>query len=114
MYNNIGDKIKGGAIVIAIIEAAIAFVSGIMIVAELSAAIGIIVMIVGIFIAYISSWLLYGFGELIQKTCDISNAVCGTKVNGQVLKNDSKISKSFAIQGVMDIPQRIKKEDCNE
>lgn len=114
MYNNIGDKIKGGAIVIALIEAVIAFVSGIMIVAELSAAIGIIVMIVGIFIAYISSWLLYGFGELIQKTCNISNAVCGTKVKGQVLKNDSKISKGFATQGVMDIPQRIKKEDCNE
>lgn len=32
----------------------------------------ILIMIVGPFLSYISSFKLYGFGELIDKTCDIS------------------------------------------
>ena len=73
MYSNIGKKIKVLAIVIFGIEAFAAFLSAIalMSVDEEMIPGGIIILLVGPLLAWISSWLLYGFGELIDKTCDI-------------------------------------------
>jgi hypothetical protein len=41
---------------------------------------GLLVMVVGPIIAWVSSWLLYGFGELIDKASDIErNTRSGAK-----------------------------------
>lgn len=73
MYHNIGKKIKGMAWVALLIVAVPSLVAGIvlMINGGFFIPIGLLVMFVGPVIAWISSWLLYGFGELIDKTCDI-------------------------------------------
>lgn len=109
MYNNIGGKIKGSAMVIAFIEGIVAFISGasIILLSEDIAYVGVMVMIIGVLIAYISSWLLYGYGELIEKTSEICKALnTGTTSNTQAIKHDSKIAKTFGVQGVMNIPKR--------
>ena len=89
MYNDIGGKIKGLAKAIFIFETFISIVMGfvfIILAAQTpidvvainpSAPIidiisGLLLIVVGPIVAWISSWLLYGFGELISKTCDIA------------------------------------------
>lgn len=74
MYNNIGGKIKGLSIAFAVMEAALAAIIGcIMIITDDDMAIaGIIIIVVGCIVAWISSWLLYGFGELIENTRSIA------------------------------------------
>ena len=69
-YNNIGEKIKGLAIASFIVEAIGAVITGIILVAN-EEAYGILIVLFGPIVAWVSSWLLYGFGELISKTCDI-------------------------------------------
>lgn len=76
MYNDIGKKIKGLATVVCIIEAIAAFLTGIILIADDDdlIPIGLLVMIGGGLIAWVSSWFVYGFGELIDKVCDIARA----------------------------------------
>lgn len=74
MYNNIGKKIKGFAKVIAIILAIIYAIIGIaLIVSNKEGAYigGLLIILIGPFIAWISSWFLYGYGELIDNTSAI-------------------------------------------
>lgn len=73
MYNNIGGKIKVLAKLGFIVEAIILVLAGIglMVSTEEMLITGLIVMVVGPIISWVSSWLLYGFGELIDKACDI-------------------------------------------
>lgn len=73
MYENIGGKIKGLAKAIFIIEAIAAVITGFVLMASDSDTflIGLLVMIIGSIVAWVSSWFLYGFGELIDKACEI-------------------------------------------
>lgn len=86
MYSNIGGKIKGLAIATFIVEAILAVLSGAVCVIGsfiamidwfseeyiLMMLIGLAIIVIGPIIAWISSWLLYGFGELISKTTEIA------------------------------------------
>ncbi len=69
-YDNVGGKIKGLAKVIFGLEAFSAVIAGILIIAydDDLAAFGIIFIFIGILLSWISSLVLYGFGELIEKT----------------------------------------------
>ncbi len=76
MYQNIGKKIKLLAKIIFFIFAMIGFLGGLVLFMAgngegLIVIIGLLIMIIIPLIAWISSWLLYGFGELIDKACDI-------------------------------------------
>ena len=73
MFDRIGSKIKGLASVITWIGIIVSCISGFALISggDEQILIGIIVMIVGSLVAWISSFLLYGFGELIEKTCII-------------------------------------------
>ena len=81
MYDNIGGKIKGLAKATFIVEAIAAAITGIslMVVEEDLIPVGLLVMLVGPIVAWVSSWLLYGFGELIDKTSKIEE---NTRRNG--------------------------------
>lgn len=72
LYNNIGSKIKNWAKWVFIVEAVASVIGAIvmMAAAESAGAIatGLLALVVGPVIAWVSSWLLYGFGELIEKT----------------------------------------------
>ncbi len=97
MYDNIGGKIKGLAKAIFIVEAIAAVITGIALMAsdEDMIPIGLLVMVVGPLVAWISSWLLYGFGELIDKTCDIARNTHGgeRKSEAQSKVDYERISK---------------------
>ena len=70
-YNNIGRKIKCLAVVIFISEAIIAIIYGISLISNNSdnmMLFGVLIAILGPIIAWISSWLLYGFGQLVENT----------------------------------------------
>jgi hypothetical protein len=68
LYENIGEQIKGWAKWIFAIEAAAAIVCGLFLIFDDAALAGIIVLIVVPLVAWVSSWLLYAFGELVDKT----------------------------------------------
>ncbi len=76
MYKNIGGKLKALAMGICIFVSILEFLAGIGMIAvsdgsgELIAT-GICMMLFGPVISWISSWILYGFGELIDKASAI-------------------------------------------
>jgi hypothetical protein len=69
MYKNIGKKMKGLAKGIFIIESILAVLAGIVLILSDDDLIltGFLVMILLPIAAWISSWLLYGFGEIIDR-----------------------------------------------
>ena len=71
MYDNIGSKIKGLAKGTFIVETLAAVITGIILWTDGDELWGPLVLFCGPIVAWISSWLLYGFGELI---CETSSA----------------------------------------
>lgn len=90
MFNNPGQKIKNLAIASFIINCLAAVIGGIVLICDDYGWAGVATIAGGIFIAYVTALLLYGFGELIDKTCDIERhtwaAVKGNPEN-QLIKN---------------------------
>lgn len=76
MYNNIGKKLKLLAKIDFFFNAIATFIAGIAILASLYAdygedthlAIGLVLMLVGPIAAWVSSWLLYAFGQLVENS----------------------------------------------
>jgi hypothetical protein len=79
MYNNIGKKIKGLAVFFAwlgmigsIIYGIIITIQGVNYGSDAMAGLGLLLMVAGSVISWLSSWVLYGFGELIENTAKIA------------------------------------------
>ncbi len=75
---NVGKKIKILAWVVFIVGIAYFFFSGMMIISNgssLAITTGLTTIFVGIISSGISMLLLYGFGELIDKTCDTNKEI---------------------------------------
>ncbi len=77
MFKNIGKKIKGLASGICIAGISISVIVGIIIMSfseydDGMLLLGIIIMALGSLISWISSFCLYGYGELIDKTSEIA------------------------------------------
>lgn len=76
LYGNIGGKIKGMAKVFFIVESIITILAGVALLisaidsynSEERFLLGFFFLALGPVIAWISSWLLYAFGELVEKT----------------------------------------------
>ena len=85
MYDDIGGKIKGLAKATFIIGAIAAVIIGIMFMAldDELIGIGLLIMILGPIVAWVSTWFLYGFGELIEKTCDIARNTYGGEIKSE-------------------------------
>ena len=77
MYTNIGKKIKLLAKIEFYILAALAVIAGIILIAAEDALLGLLVIFGGTFISWVSTWLFYGFGEIIDKLCDIEKNTRG-------------------------------------
>ena len=69
LYANIGAKIKGWAMWIFILEAIGFVLTGIVMLIGENAA-GLLFLFGGPFVAWVSSWMLYAFGELVEKTVE--------------------------------------------
>ena len=75
LYENIGSKIKNWAKWIFVIEAIGAVITGLVLLFTDEDLIlyGLLTLVCGPIVAYIGSWILYAFGELIEKTADNEN-----------------------------------------
>lgn len=105
MYNNIGGKIKGSAIAVFIIGAIASIIVGIAALSDDSNSGDvesiILLLILGPVAAWISSWSLYAFGELVENsqinaenTTEIKNYIKMLKRNEDALyelKNDTTV-----------------------
>ena len=73
MFNNIGGKMKALAKMICTIGIIASVIGGIALIGSgVHAIFGILAMILGAFFAWIGTWVLYGFGELIEQTTTIA------------------------------------------
>ena len=73
MYDNIGEKIKGLAKATAIVEAIAAIIVGIVLWGKTEEGWCALILFCGPIVAWVSSWVLYGFGEIIDKLYDIEH-----------------------------------------
>ena len=71
MFNNIGRKIKSLAEILCWIGIFLSVIMSIS-VFKISVLFGLLVIVLGALASWIGSFLLYGFGELIEKTSDIA------------------------------------------
>ena len=92
-YDNIGEKIKGWAKWIFAIEAIAAVISGFVLMAqdEDMILIGLLVAVFGPIVAWVSSWLLYGYGQLIE-----NSDIIAEEYNRKNEKHEKDIAKSNA------------------
>ena len=95
MYEDIGGKMKGLASTVMIVESIAAVITGIamIVVDEYLILFGLLTIVLGPAVAWISSWLLYGFGEIIDYLGIIAeNSSRQTKhpEGGSIIKPGSK------------------------
>ena len=83
LYENIGAKIKNWAKWIFIAEAIGAIITGLalLFLDEELILCGLLVIILGPIVAWVGSWILYAFGELVEDVHAIRNKGVPTKVN---------------------------------
>lgn len=90
MYDNIGGKIKGLAKAMFIVEAFGAVIAGIALLAtddDLILA-GLLTLFCGPIIAWVGSWILYAFGELVEDV----HAMRNNEKNATIEKNAENIA----------------------
>ncbi|MBE7076367.1 MAG: hypothetical protein E7374_00550 [Clostridiales bacterium] len=86
-FDKIGEKIKTLAVVFSIIGVSVSIVFGIHTLFK-NAPLGILIIIIGSFCSWISSFFIYGYGELINKTTEIAkNTKQGIKIE---IESDKK------------------------
>ena len=111
MYENIGKKIKGLAVWMFIVDAIGGIITGIVLAAE--EGIFILISIGAPIVAWISSWLLYGFGELIDACYD--NKINTSKIL-DIISQPIKIANSQQAQNEVTTHQKtnsVKKEETS-
>jgi len=80
VFNNIGKKIKSLATFVCILGVVLSITIGLgqMIVDDETFVSGLFVLLVGPVISWLSTLILYGFGELIVKVTNIERVLCST------------------------------------
>ncbi len=96
MYSNIGGKIKALAVICAGLEALACFVVGVILITMEMSGIGLALMLVGPCFAWISSFFLYGFGEIIDKVCDIEENTRNGQSKTKIKEISEKAEKEAA------------------
>jgi hypothetical protein len=114
MFNNIGGKIKTLAKVIAWIGIIISIIAGVagcvqaqdnvLASAGTQVLISICIIIVGSLLSWISSWTLYGFGELIEKTTEIARNTAATSVQKEKISSEIVCDEQKSEDGVLESP----------
>lgn len=85
MFDNIGSKIKSFAQVVTIIGIVASVILGIIFMAN-AGFIGLVVMLIGILMSWISSFITYGFGQLIENSDEMIRLMKGDDIK-QIKKN---------------------------
>lgn len=125
MFDNIGKKIKSLAsilcwvgIIAYVIAAIIMIAIGVDEYEDGLTAFGVILLFVGPLMSWISSFFMYGFGELIDKACDIERntrggerkSVAQTKVDTERLDKIEKL-RSQGLITEEEYQQAVSKEN---
>ena len=100
MYENIGKKLKTFAKFSCIIMSVLAVIGGIVLACmdDSTLVIGLVTALVSPFVFWISSWVLYAFGELVEKVVLIEINTRGASASKKAVKvNDEKIKKANAL-----------------
>lgn len=90
MFDNIGVKIKRLAFIIFIIEAVISILYGLVYIIVFKNMFYLLICIIGPFVAWLSSFLLYGFGELVDNSSKIKSDTEDQKKNQQIIIKELK------------------------
>ena len=119
MYHNVGRKIKVLAIILAVIFMVLAFAGGLIVATMLwkndnirAVAYFLLIVVIGMLSGWLSGVLLYGFGELIDKTTEISER----QEDAQEALNEiiDLLAKTSDQQGSDNKKQEFFKTDKNE
>ena len=103
LYENIGRKIKNWAKWIFIVEAIGAIITGFILMAEVDV-LYILLVFLGPIIAWVGSWILYAFGELVEDVHAIRNKEGTTaeeKANFQQCGEIEHIETKYASDSVV-------------
>ncbi len=118
MYGNISEKLKSLAVWCFTGGAIISVIGGAVILLNSTGAVrfvGLIVMIAGSLISWISSWFIYALGEIIEKLTDIEyNTRNSNNKQGEFDPNDPELKelKKFLDNGL--ISKEEFEEICDE
>ncbi len=115
LYENIGGKIKNWAKWIFIVEAIFAIITGVILILagiefELYILLGMLTLLFGPIVAWVSSWILYAFGELVEdihelrynvntRTIEKNVSILATpviKANREAEENDKRAAEEKA------------------
>ena len=89
MYKDIGNKVKGLAVVMAVLGAIGAFIGGLAMMDALGG-VAILIALLGPVMMVLFSWPLYAFGELVSQTTSINEKLDGIAGGASVKKEQKK------------------------
>lgn len=108
MFDNIGGKIKFLAKVTCILEALAGVIYGFIILVGDTNFLGLLIMFFSPLVAWVASWLLYGFGQLIENSDIIAERYqhkdgefTGEKKKTPEVKINQKIANTICIVAVI-------------
>ena len=114
LYSNIGAKIKNWAKWICVVETISAIIGGITLMAEEEFLYGLLCLIVGPIVAFVSTWLLYAFGEITEDIGLIRQKYVGEKVSEQQPENILAQAATNNMPRAPKMPEYLSCEKCNE
>ena len=95
MWDNIGKKLKGVAKAMCILAAIGGVIASYLVwyncYFEEEILIGFLIIALSLFVALVSSWFIYGFGELVEKVSDIERNTRGGERKSEATESERKV-----------------------
>ena len=110
MYDNVGGKIKGLAKATFMVEAIVAVIIGIVLWINTEEWWCALILFCGPIVAWVSSWLLYGFGEIIDKLCDIEQNTRGGQSKTKIKETAEKVKREAVQKSKQEAEAKAKRE----
>lgn len=94
MFDNIGKKIKSLAEVVTTLGIVFSILAGIVNMINTGFLVGVVFMAIGILLSWISSFFIYGFGQLIENSDQMVSLLKQEKGNGASETDDTSENDS--------------------
>lgn len=104
MFDNIGGKIKGAASFISVSGIIASIIAGVDLVSKETVIVGLIIIIVGSLFSWVGSFLLYGFGQLVE-----NSDIIAEQSNRDNIKYEKTVKKQQEIKNKKEIQETKKK-----
>ena len=110
MFDNIGGKIKALAVVLCILGMVLVVILGCMLFED-SVLTGLVTIVAGCVASWIGSFFVYGFGQLVEDTSAIREALKGQSKTETVKKalpiQEQRPTKSSVAQAVPSVAKKV-------